>query len=753
MASTSDEDTVQAQSLSTSLDPYGQLVKMLMPRATCIAVYDRMSMPLWLSDGYDGHDLAQLAEEALNAARHGLLGSEDPDLSEQEGFARSWDGDTSYVFLLREGESLLGALAISCQDSSSGARPFSLVQGLLRPALQVLGRELSHQYNLLDLRKDLSLRDGDLALLLDPSGSADEQDDHDLAQLVRNCIGHMECTYGALVVPDKKIAVSAFADSSASKDKELLEETQRNLFAWAQVQRRTLLLNKAPPNSPLGALPYKILACPVRHGAHHVAGLLMLAKRRDASDFDVRHVRILEMMTRRIAYVLQNAYDPSTGLLTRPAFEQRALAALATFGSDAQHCVAYGDVDRLHVVNENHGMHVGDEVIHRTAEVLRAHLPANVVAARISGDRFAMFFPELSLEAARSFAEDLCRKVASTSFVYEGKTIELSLSVGVACVPDTKFPLSHALAAAEIACKAAKDRGRGRVEIYQEADRSIVRRYEDVTIVGNLREAIANDRFRMEAQPILDLSNKGTPRRFELLLRMIDPAGESIAPDKFLSAAERYQLATDIDRWVVQYALEILSSAASALEHLGAHFAINISGQSLGDEDFPIFLESKLREYELPPHLLSFEITETAAVANIVRAEMLIKRLQDLGHSIALDDFGRGLSSLTYLKSLSVSHLKIDGELVRDLVGNARSQAMVTAIVQLAQAMKLQTTAECVESEEIMAAVAKLGVDYGQGFAIGRPRPLEIVLQELLRGAPGIVRNPASPRMARFAGL
>lgn len=748
MASTVDEETVEAQSLSTSLDPYGQLVKMLMPRATCIAIYDRMSMPLWLSDGYDGHDLAQLAEEALNASRQG-----DADPSERDGFARSWDGDTSYVFLLRESDSLLGALAVSCQDGTSGARPFSLVQGLLRPALQVLGRELSNQYNILDLRKDLSVRDGDLALLLDASGSADEQDDHDLMQLVRNCMGHMECSYGALLVPDKKIAVSACAAASAAKDTELLEKTQRNLFAWAQVQRRTLLLNKAPANSPLGTLPFKILASPVRHGAHHVAGLLMLAKPRSASDFDVRQVRILEMMTRRIAYVLQNAYDPSTGLLTRPAFEQKALSTLTTLGTGAQHCVAYADVDRLHVVNENHGMHVGDEAIHRAAEVLRSHLPASVIAARISGDRFALFFPQTSLETARAFVEDLCGKVAGTAFAHEGKQIELSLSAGVACVPDTKFPLSHALAAAEIACKAAKDRGRGRVEIYQEADRSIIRRYEDVTIVGNLREAIANDRFRMEAQPILDLSSRSAPRRFELLLRMIDPAGESVAPDKFLSAAERYQLATDIDRWVVQYALEVLSSAAPALENLGAHFAINISGQSLGDEDFPAFLESKLREYELPSQLLSFEITETAAVANIVRAEMLIKRLQDLGHHIALDDFGRGLSSLTYLKSLSVSHLKIDGELVRDLAGNARSQAMVTAIVQLAQAMGLKTTAECVESEAIMAAVARLGVDYGQGFAIGRPRPLEIVLQELLRGAPGIVRNTASPRMARFAGV
>src|SRR5690606_20518206 len=188
-------------------------------------------------------------------------------------------------------------------------------------------------------------------------------------------------------------------------------------------------------NSPLGTLPYKILACPVRHGAHHVAGSLMLAKPSQATDFDVRQVRILEMMTRRIAYVLQNAYDPSTGLLTRPAFEQRALSMLTSLGTGAQHCVAYADVDRLHVVNENHGMHVGDEAIHRAAEVLRTHLPANVIAARISGDRFALFFPQTSLDAARSVMEDLCGKVASTKIAHDGKQIKLSLISGIACLP------------------------------------------------------------------------------------------------------------------------------------------------------------------------------------------------------------------------------------------------------------------------------------------------------------------------------
>jgi diguanylate cyclase (GGDEF)-like protein len=723
-----DEDTIEAQALSTSLDPYGQLVKMLMPRASCIAIYDRNSVPLWLSDGCDGPDLPHLIEEALNAAR-----TDNTDPEERDGCARSWSGDTAYVFILRDGGTLLGALGVSCQDGSGGARPFSLVQGLLRPALQVLSRELISQYSIGDLRQDAPPRNADLERLLDASVPEDSSSD-DLEKLVRSCVTHLQCSAGALFVPDKQISILRADSALSAAERETCEKTQRHLFAWVQVQRRTLMLNKVPASSPMGSLPYKILACPIRHGGQQVVGLLMLLKRLTGADFDAHQVRVIEMMTRHIAYVLQNAYDPSTGLLTRPALEQRALAALE--GNPGEHCIAYADVDRLHVINENHGMHVGDTAIVRIAETIRMQLPANVSAARISGDRFALFFANEGLDAARAVLDKLCAAISGIAFNHEGTPISMSASFGVAAVKNTKFPLSHALAHAEAACKAAKDRGRGRVEMYEDADRSIVRRYEDVAIIGDLRDAIVNDRFRMDAQPIVELAHTGGARRFELLLRMIDANGEIVAPDKFLTAAERYQLATDIDRWVVQYALEILSSAAPRLASMDAHFAINISGQSLGDEQFPTYLEQKLGEYGLPAGMLSFEITETAAVANIVRAETLIRRLQDLGYSIALDDFGRGLSSLTYLKSLPVSHLKIDGGLVRDLAGNARSRAAVTAIVQLSQAMKLETTAECVESESILAAVGQLGVTYGQGFAIGRPRPLEIVLQELLRSGP-----------------
>jgi hypothetical protein len=207
-----DEDTVEAQALSTSLDPYGQLLKMLMPRALCISIHDRMGLPIWMSDGCDSNDLVQLVEECVNNARTGSF-----DAAERDGFARSWNGDTAYVFLLRDGSSLLGAVALSCQDPNSGARPFSLVLGLLRPALQVLNRELVNQYSIGDLQKNLTLRDGDLDLLLDASGGSDASQGDDFHQLLRNCVTHLGCAFGALMIPEKKIALAHSAEQTTRR--------------------------------------------------------------------------------------------------------------------------------------------------------------------------------------------------------------------------------------------------------------------------------------------------------------------------------------------------------------------------------------------------------------------------------------------------------------------------------------------------------------------------------------------------------
>jgi Amt family ammonium transporter len=308
----------------------------------------------------------------------------------------------------------------------------------------------------------------------------------------------------------------------------------------------------------------------------------------------------------------------------------------------------------------------------------------------------------------------------------------VSVSVGAAELPEeSQNRLAHGLANAEIACKAAKDRGRDRVEIFQDADQSIMRRSTDIVVVQALHEALAADRFALFVQPILPLGGDRTEPRFEFLLRMVSENSELLPPEKFLSAAERYQLLPAIDRWVIRNALAALSGYASSLKGRAMRFSMNISGASIASEEFLEFLEGSIRDSGVPPDILCFELTETSAVSNLARADHLMQRLRTLGCTFALDDFGTGLSSLVYLKSLPVSVLKIDGAFVRDAGSNQRTESMVRAIAQLARTMGMETVAEYVETDELRTRMAGLGVDYGQGFAIGRPVPVDQVLGDL----------------------
>ena len=716
---------------ATSLDPYGQLVKMLLPRAQSIVIYDRMGIAAWVSDEFEENGLHQLVQESL--------GKELASPGNSDGFAEVMGSEqTAYVFMLRDSSAgLLGTVGLISRDSrqQKEPRPFSLVQGLLRPALECLQRELAAQDSIGDLQRNLVVRDRDLELLLgvaqDEALGEDATDD--FTKLVQGCVDHLGCSVGALLIPDKNIAVCRTGVGTAPRaGADVLTKTHRHLIGWTQLHRQTMTANRPMTAGPLAGIPYKILSCPVMHGAQRVLGVLVLFKPPGAADFDLRQVRIVELLARRVAYILLNAYDPSTGLLTRPAFEKRAHAVLTPESLRGNNSVIYIDIDRLHLLNENLGMHVGDDIITRVAEVIRRNLSPRMLAARISGDRFAVFVPESPIDTTQEIAENLRDRFEKLGFVDGNRTVEVSASFGVAAIADGKHPLSHALASAEIACKAAKDRGRNRVEVYEDSDQSIVRRYTDIALIGTVRAALLDKRFRLEAQTIVPLNGAPATPKFELLLRMTDEKGVSVSPEKFLSAAERYQLAPAIDRWVVRKVLETLKPVAAQLAAQGACFAVNISGQSLGDQEFALFLEEALRNCGMPLNLLSWEVTETAAVANIVRAESLIRRLRDLGCNVALDDFGRGLSSLTYLKTLPVTHLKIDGTFVRDVVGDERSQAMLSAIVQLARAMGLRTVAECVESDQIRAITTRLGVEYGQGFSIGRPIPLERVLTALV---------------------
>ena len=427
----------------------------------------------------------------------------------------------------------------------------------------------------------------------------------------------------------------------------------------------------------------------------------------------------------------EGSFDSLTGLYTRPAFETRVRLEVASAESACAWASLYINVDQLHVINDNFGMKVGDGVLGQLGELLRRRLPPRAFAARISGDRFALLVPG-HLDDAERFGELLREAAEQLGTLHGNSRLRVSISVGVAELDSGEGELMHSLAAAETACKAAKDRGRNRVEVYRSNDVSLVRRFADINIAGRLHDAISCGRLRLDAQLILPFAqDSGLTPHYELLVRMIDEDGTAAGPDSFMSAAMRYQLMPSIDRWVIETAIERLKSYAATCSGVPLCFAINFSGQSLSDESFEGFLIERIASSRLPPELFCFELTENATIASVARATALMGKLRALGCGIALDDFGTGFSSLSYLRQLPVTMLKIDGSFVRDVVSDPRAESMVRAIAQLARTMSLTTVAEYVETESIRARVATLGVDYGQGYAISKPLPLDDLLAQI----------------------
>jgi diguanylate cyclase (GGDEF)-like protein len=395
-------------------------------------------------------------------------------------------------------------------------------------------------------------------------------------------------------------------------------------------------------------------------------------------------------------------------------------------------CVLYGDVDQLHVLNKLAGFASGDRAIAEVGGTLQtANLPEGARACHLSGDRFTVYVPRTTLAQGRRYAEQLCKSVSALSIEVHSVRTPLSISFGVALIPGNEGGLGHALAAAEAACKAAKDRGRGRVEVYQDADQSIVQRNDDVLVADRLRQALEAERLEVLAQPIVRLNGTSPVMRFELLVRLIGEAGTRLSPAWFMSAATRYRMLVELDRAVLAHVFRKLESQRTMLATRNLRFSVNLSGPTIGDPDFLEWVVSKIGGSGIPGDWLQFEITETAAVANVAQTQAMIRRLRSRGVQFALDDFGTGVSSFAYLKFFDVSMLKLDGSFVHDLLGNPRSESLVRGIAQLGRGMNIETVAECVETPEVRDRLAELGIDCAQGFLFGRPTPMDGVLSTI----------------------
>jgi len=426
----------------------------------------------------------------------------------------------------------------------------------------------------------------------------------------------------------------------------------------------------------------------------------------------------------------QARHDALTGLSNRLEFEhQLALALEHARNQSQQHALLYLDLDQFKVVNDTCGHVAGDELLKQLGGVLEARVRKSDVLARLGGDEFGILLRSCPPERAQSVAETIHDAVQDFRFAWEGKIFRVGVCIGVVVIDEESSAVSSLLAAADAACYIAKDRGRNRIWVHESADSETVRREGEMQWLRRLNDALEQDRFTLYYQRAESLGTDaaGPPvasvNYHELLLRLVDHDGQVISPMSFIPAAERYGVMTEIDRWVLRFALRILEER-SLVRRPDDVFAFNVSAQSMCDDKFFDFVAHELARSGIPAHHLCFEVTETAAMANLSHARRFISELRSSGCRFALDDFGSGMSGFAYLKNLPVDFVKIDGSFVKDVLNDDVDEAMVEAINRIAQVMDIRTIAEFVESEAIRERLRRIGVDYVQGYAVHRPEAL-----------------------------
>ena len=476
--------------------------------------------------------------------------------------------------------------------------------------------------------------------------------------------------------------------------------------------RRALLLSKQADRE----FSTELTASPIRSSDGQVAGCVVIFH-------DVTEMRGL---TREMSY--QASHDALTGLVNRVEFERRLDAALdSARGEGVSHVVSYLDLDRFKLVNDSCGHIAGDNLLREIGALLKQRVRDSDTVARVGGDEFAMLLAGCPLDKARQIADDVCQTIADYHFAWQDHRFDIGVSVGLVEVTKDSGSAEGVLSAADSACYVAKQQGRSRVHVYSTRDEVLARERGEIQWLQRLQAALKENRFELYVQPIIAVGTRGqTGPAAEVLLRMRDDSGKSILPAQFLASAERYQLMSHIDRWVVQAAL---TAMAGGTPHVpaGRTCSINLSAQTLGDEDFLEFVVDVLDHTGVSPEKVCFEVPETAVINHMDHAQRFIDVLHGMGCRFALDDFGSGIGSFSHLKHLSLDYLKIDGMYTRDLEHDSVNREMVTAMIKLARTLDFQVVAEQVEDPESFEALRGLGVDFVQGFVVERPRPLQAV--------------------------
>lgn len=495
--------------------------------------------------------------------------------------------------------------------------------------------------------------------------------------------------------------------------KELGDPVNRCLMEGCRIDlgRRTLLVSKSEGEE----ISIELTASPIRNTDREIVGAVILLH-------DVSEIRGL---ARQMSY--QASHDPLTGLANRREFERRLEDAVAgAHSGSAGHVLCYLDLDRFKAVNDSCGHMAGDNLLREVATLIRDQVRDSDSVARVGGDEFGMLLKGCPLDKARQIADDVCSALRDYRFVWRDRIFNVGVSIGLIEISHETGTLEDLMGAADSACYVAKQKGRGRVHVYSARDEALARQRGEIVWLQRIQRALKEDRFELYVQPIVSVAGRvESGPACEVLLRMRDDDDRIISPTDFMQAAERYHLMPNVDRWVLQAAFSAIASGAVNLPD-SRSCTINLSGQTLGDPQFLDFVVDSLDHSGIPPHKVCFEVKESSVIANLSNAARFIAVLHGMGCQFALDDFGSGLGSFANLKSLSMDFLKIDGAIIRNLDKDDVSEAMVVAMITLAAKMGIRVVAEHVESQAVFERVRDMGVDFAQGFAVGRPEPLRL---------------------------
>jgi diguanylate cyclase (GGDEF)-like protein/PAS domain S-box-containing protein len=460
-------------------------------------------------------------------------------------------------------------------------------------------------------------------------------------------------------------------------------------------------------------------SAPVRTSSGEIIGAVLVFQ-------DITRSRSLQ---RELLYTAM--HDSLTGLPNRVSFERKLNEACERAReAGGEHALCFIDLDRFKIVNDSAGHAAGDALLREVGALIRASVRYSDFTARLGGDEFALLLLDCSLDMAESAASELVDAIGALRFPWNNRVYDIGASIGITAITRHFSRAAEVMGQADVACYAAKAAGRNRVSVYDGANSGAGHVHQEIQVASRIRTAIDGNRFRLFAQEIRGLSagvQKG--RSYELLLRMESEEGVLLPPGAFIPAAERYDLMSSLDRWVVQTVVTEHAARMHAEEDLTVCF--NLSANSLNDPALLPYLLNMIRESGLPAERLGFEITETALINSLAAADLFVEQIRGIGCRVTLDNFGKGLSSFTYLRQFTLDGIKIDGSFIRRLKGSSIDQAIVESINDVGHRIGVRTTAECVEDLETLAICREMGIDFAQGYAISRPIPFEQVFLKI----------------------